>query len=98
MEINPIFKVIDPNNVPEILAVGPYNCSCAGGLTTLTFTHVQLDAAALFQSTPAMEQVAVVRARIVLPTESLRNLRDSLNQLIAGADAQNSPGYSESAN
>ena len=73
--------VIDPDHVQETPCLGPFNVSVTGPLALLTFTHERPDASAMF-SDGTVVAVQVVRARIILPTESLQSLRDALIQIL----------------
>jgi len=78
-------SVIDPDNIPETFAIGPLNIQVTGPVATLTFTHARNDIHDLMtgKQPPAMK--AVVRARIVMPTETLGALRDMINQMISAS-------------
>ena len=75
-------SVIDPDNIPETFATGPLNIEVTGPVAILTFTQARNDISDLMarKQPPAMS--AVVRARIVMPTEALGALRDVINQMI----------------
>jgi hypothetical protein len=81
--------VIDPDNIPETLCDGQFNIVVTGPLATFTFTHWRSDAPQLFAGT--MTPSAVVRARIVIPVQSLISLRETLNSLIQPANASVNP-------
>ena len=85
--------VSDPNRVPEILAVGPFNMNVRGPLTTITFTHVRSKFGEVIANTESENVEAIVVARIVLPTDGLGELRNVLNNLIKsvvpGSSARN---------
>jgi len=78
-------SVIDPDNIPETFAIGPLNIQVTGPVAILTFTHARNDIHDLMtgKQPPAMK--AIVRARIVMPTETLRALRDMINQMISAS-------------
>ncbi len=78
--------VHDPENVPEILCVGPYNVFVTGPLATITFTNMRPDADPLLRQ-GAITAKFVVRARIVVPADSLGAIRDSIDQTIKNAQA-----------
>lgn len=79
----------DPDNVPEILCLGKFNLSfTAGGLATLTFTHIRPKAALLLDSNK-VEDESIVRARIVTNAENLIALRDILNSVLKDVPAAN---------
>jgi hypothetical protein len=80
--------VIDPDNVLETLCDGQFNILVTGQLATLTFTHWRPDAARLFGG--AVNNSAVVRARIVLTLQSLVGLKDFLNRFVQTAETAGS--------
>jgi hypothetical protein len=82
-------SVIDPDNVPETFATGPLNIEVTGPVAILTFTHTRNDVSDLMAGKQPSAMSAVVRARIVMPTEALGALRDVINQII-GASAPSS--------
>src|SRR5256885_2250776 len=63
----------DPDNAPEIFAAGPTNCLVFGPMAMLTFTHIRHDGGDLFQGTEPAKTATIVRARIIMPTESWQN-------------------------
>ncbi|KRE15668.1 hypothetical protein ASE66_12545 [Bosea sp. Root483D1] len=76
-------RVVDPDNIPETVVAGPFNCSVTGEFATLTFTHGRPVAEKMLSGSTAQLSIeAVVRARLVMPVEGLRNLLDSLDQLL----------------
>jgi hypothetical protein len=81
--------VIDPDNIPETFATGPLNIEVTGPVAILTFTHARNDISDLMAGKQPPAMSAVVRARIVMPTEALGALRDVINQMI-GASAPSS--------
>jgi hypothetical protein len=81
-------RIIDPDNVPEVIVAGPFNCSIRNGLATLTFTHERAVPEKLMAQMPEVAFEAVVRVRMVMPVEGLRSLRDSLDQMIRNHEAQ----------
>ncbi|AZO82154.1 hypothetical protein B5U98_18200 [Bosea sp. Tri-39] len=84
-------RVVDPDNIPETVVAGPFNCSLTGELATLTFIHGRPIAEKMLAGPTAEISIeAVVRARLVMPVEGLRNLRDSLHQLLRGRQADDS--------
>jgi len=87
----------DPDNAPEIFAAGPTNCLVFGPMAMLTFTHIRHDSGDLFQGTQPAKTATIVRARIIMPTESLAELRGLIDTVLANADtpqvgASTSPG------
>jgi hypothetical protein len=73
---------VDPDNVPETLCMGKFNIAfAAGGLATLTFTHVRPKIKPLLDEGSIQEE-SVVRARIVTNIDNLVALRDLLNNVI----------------
>ena len=80
--------VIDPDNVPETVCDGQFNVLVTGQLATLTFTNWRPDAEQLFGG--AVNNSAVVRARIVLTLQSLVGLKDFLNRFIQTAETAGS--------
>ena len=68
----------DPDNVPEILCDGPFNLSVMGNLVTLTFTQVRPKIDELFKGATVANE-SIVRARIVLTSNTISALRDLLN-------------------
>jgi hypothetical protein len=82
-------SVIDPDNIPETFATGPLNIEVTGPVAILTFTHARNDIGDLMAGKQPPAMSAVVRARIVMPTEALGALRDVINQII-GASAPSS--------
>ncbi|KRE11734.1 hypothetical protein ASE66_24830 [Bosea sp. Root483D1] len=81
---------IDPDNVPETLVVGPFSCTVTGHFATLTFTHERPVADKLLAGPSAeLSLQAVVRARLIMPVEGLKSLRDSIDQLLRGREAAN---------
>ncbi|MFT4119138.1 hypothetical protein [Bradyrhizobium sp.] len=89
--------VIDPDNVQETLTIGPYNATITSNMVTLTFTHTRLDIANLMKEAPALVPVNVVRARLVMPIGSVRNLIATLGEIVKRADAENNSTQSKSA-
>lgn len=71
----------DPDKVSEILCLGKYNIHVGGPLATLTFSHARPKAELLFNN-GQMDFESIVRARIVIPAESLPGLRDLIDRLI----------------
>jgi hypothetical protein len=71
--------VIDADNVPETLCIGPFYLSLhdQGRFATLTFTQVRPEAGSMFERNTAVDR-AIVRARIVTNLPSLIALRDLL--------------------
>jgi hypothetical protein len=55
--------------------------SIAGDVATITFTHIRPEAGPLFKE-GALNESAIVRARIVTPMANLVALRDLLNRVI----------------
>jgi hypothetical protein len=74
--------ITDPDNVPEIICDGPIYVNATPSLATLTFTHGRPDVDALFKKNNAAVAATVVRARVVLTTSNLVELRDLLNRII----------------
>lgn len=82
--------VTDPDNVPEIFCDGQFHVAVAGGLATLTFTHVRPDATTMFGD-DTEDLRAVVRARLVVTHGNLVALRDVLNQIIQSPETPAPP-------
>lgn len=84
--------VSDPENVPEILCVGPFNIVVTGAFATITFSHIRPDADALIRQS-TISPKSIVRARIVLPADGLSVMRDVIDETIrnAKAAADNTP-------
>lgn len=79
---SPHQPAVDPDNVPETLCMGKFNIAfAAGGLATLTFTHVRPKVGPLLDE-GSIEEESVVRARIVTNIDNLVALRDLLNNVI----------------
>jgi hypothetical protein len=76
-------SVIDPDNIPEL--PGPLNIEVTGPVAILTFTHARNDINDLMAGKQPPAMSAVVRARIVMPTEALGALRDVINQIIGAS-------------
>ncbi len=74
--------VIDPDNVPETLCHGQFQISMAGPLTTITFTHNRLNVSESFATGEMNDACAVVRARIVINSAQLEDLRNIIDQTI----------------
>jgi hypothetical protein len=89
-EAHQIPPVSDPDHVPETFANGPMNCIIIGSVAQLTFTNIRPSANDLLKGSrePAIE--AVVRARIVIPTEILPAIRDVLNNVLGQSGPQKS--------
>ncbi|AZO82129.1 MULTISPECIES: hypothetical protein [unclassified Bosea (in: a-proteobacteria)] len=87
-------RIVDPDDVPETFVQGPFSCTVTGHFATLTFTHERPVAEKLLAGPSAgLSLEAVVRARLIMPVEGLKSLRDSIDQLLRGLDAANeSPG------
>jgi hypothetical protein len=68
----------DPDQVAETFAGGPMSCTAFGSFATLTFTHIRPSVG----RRPGVSSTAVVRARVVVPAEGLRSLRDMLNRVL----------------
>ncbi|WP_181337120.1 hypothetical protein [Hyphomicrobium methylovorum] len=73
-------KVLDPDNVAEILCDGRFNISSSGGLLTLTFTQSRPRAQDLFEGKVIHDDI--VRARITMTSGNVVALRDILNRVI----------------
>ncbi|MFD9900317.1 hypothetical protein [Mesorhizobium sp. NPDC059025] len=84
----PEVRIVDPGNVAETLICGPFNCSVNGSFATLIFTHERLIADKLMGSTPEIKVEAVVRARLVMPVEGLKQLRDSIDRILRNRQAE----------
>lgn len=85
--------IVDPDNIPEILIAGPFNCAIAGNFVTLTFTHERPIADKLMGPAPEVSIEAIVRARLVMPVEGLRQLRDSIDNVLRNRQADSlAPG------
>ena len=82
--------VVDPDSVPEIICDGLFNVSVVGSFATLTFTHTRAEPTALLRD-GTIDPDYVVRARIVLPTNSFLALRTVLEQVIQKADVSAPP-------
>jgi hypothetical protein len=81
MATPPTFPTIDPDNVPETLCDGRFYLTWSGRLGTLTFTCVRPKADVLFDQ-GKVNNVGIVRARIVMSIENLVALRDMLTASI----------------
>jgi hypothetical protein len=85
---SPIPQITDPDSVPETLCLGPFNLAVIGPLAVFTFTHIRPEADRLVRQ-GATSHAAVVRARIVIPTDDLTAVRgiidETLRNISAGA-------------
>lgn len=80
--------VVDPDSVPETFVSGPFNCLVTGNFAILTFTCERPVVEKLLAGTAAeISAEAVVRARLVMPLEGLKNLRDSIDHILRGHQA-----------
>ncbi|KRE11609.1 hypothetical protein ASE66_24070 [Bosea sp. Root483D1] len=80
--------IVDPDNVPETFVLGPFSCTVTGHFATLTFTHERPVAEKLLTGQRAeLSLEAVVRARLIMPVEGLKSLRESIDQLLRGLGA-----------
>ena len=73
---------VDPDKVPEVFCAGQFNVSFAtSGFCTMTFTHLRAKAGSLLDA-GQIDMESVVRARIVMPMDSMIALRNLLNAVI----------------
>jgi hypothetical protein len=72
---------VDPDNVAEIICAGKFNVALLGPLATLTFTHPRPKVAPMMDRNVG-DVENVVRARIVIPANGLRHLRDIIDGVI----------------
>lgn len=86
--------VVDPDQIAEILVAGPFNFTVNNSFATLTLTHLRPHAASVMSTPAEVKMEAVVRARLVIPIDGLRSLRDSLDQLLRGLEAESSSAIS----
>jgi hypothetical protein len=86
-------QIIDPENIPETLCVGPFNLAVMGPLAVFTFTHIRPQADPLVRQ-GNISHAAVVRARIVIPADDLTAVRNIINETlrnISGGAGSTSP-------
>lgn len=84
----PKIPIVDPDRIPETIVAGPFNCTITHSIATLTFTHLRPNVVDLMATVAEIKPEAVVRARLVMPLESLYELRNSLDHIIQGAKAE----------
>ena len=84
----PKIPIVDPDRIPETIVAGPFNCTITHSIATLTFTHLRPNVIDLMATVAEIKPEAVVRARLVMPLESLQELRNSLDHIIEGAKAE----------
>jgi len=76
-------EISDPNNVPEIVATGPFNIMRMGAMVLFTFTVVRPDTNAVFAGSKNPPYEGVVAARILMPTQMAEELVGVLGQTLA---------------
>jgi hypothetical protein len=78
-------EVTDPDRVQECLVTGPFTINVTGPLATLVFTQLRPDPDALMYDKNSTPNTAVIRARIVMPTEGLLELKKVIDGMLAPA-------------
>ena len=72
----------DPDSVPEVICTGATNLMVTGPIATLTFTNIRKKVAHTFGDLTPDTMESVVRARIVMPIETLIELRNLIERTI----------------
>jgi hypothetical protein len=73
----------DPCNVQETVCNGPFNLAISGNLAFLTFTSVRPDPQEMMYGTGQPNLSAIITARLVLPVEMLKEIRNVIDQTLA---------------
>jgi hypothetical protein len=76
-------SITDPDRVQECLVTGPFTINVTGPLATLVFTQLRPDPDALLHNRNSSPTTAVIRARIVMPTEGLLELKKVIEGMIS---------------
>lgn len=77
--------------VPKILetvVACPFNCTLNHSIAALTFTRSRPNPSELIAASAEMKLETVVRARLVVPLVGFQSLRDSLDQVARGLEAE----------
>jgi hypothetical protein len=76
-------KITDPDRIPETFVHGPIGINMSAHFALLTFTNLRPDIDKGGEPTTMPPTDAVVRARLVIPLETLAQLRDTITNVLA---------------